>query len=114
MNLLLFEPAPDNAEYDHEQASRFFQPAKERVSALPGIKHVSFARHLMLTDPLGWMTQRATIPDIELPPDVANVAIRFNAVDPGYFQTLSTHLLVETARATGLATVAGSTESDRI
>jgi predicted permease len=92
-NLLFFEPAPGVAGYNPERSSRFFQQAKDRVSALPGIKHVSFARHLMLTDPGGWMTQRVTIPGIELPPDLPNVSIRFNAVDPGYFQTLGTHIL---------------------
>ena len=92
-NLLFFKPWLGITGYNLERSSQFFQQAKDRVSALPGIKHVSLARHLMLTDPGGWMTQRVTIPGIELPPDLPNVPIRFNAVDPGYFQTLGTHIL---------------------
>ena len=92
-NLLFLQPFPGVAGYDLEGSSRFFQQAKERVSALPGLKHVSLARHLMLTDPGGWLTQRVTILGVELPPDRPNVPIRFNAVDPGYFQTVGTHIL---------------------
>ncbi|HTT24385.1 MAG TPA: ABC transporter permease [Candidatus Sulfotelmatobacter sp.] len=91
--LLFFQPFPSNAGYDLGPSSQFFQQAKEKVSTLPGVKRVSIARHLMLTDPGGWMTQRVTIPGVELPPDRPNVPIRFNAVDPGYFQTVGTNIL---------------------
>jgi hypothetical protein len=62
--LLFFQPFPSNAGYEQEPSSRFFQQAKEKVSTLPGVKRVSIARHLMLTDPGGWMTQRVTIPGV--------------------------------------------------
>jgi predicted permease len=92
-NLLFFQPFPTIAGYDLERTSRFFQQAKEKVSVLPGVKRVSIARHLMLTDPGGWIIQRVTVPGVELPPDQPNVPIRFNAVDPGYFQTVGTNIL---------------------
>ena len=91
--LLFFQPFPSTAGYDVEPSLRFFQQAKAKAATLPGVKRVSIARHLMLTDPGGWLTQRVTIPGVELPPDRPNLPIRFNAVDAGYFQTVGTNIL---------------------
>jgi predicted permease len=84
-NLLFFEQV--------DPSSPFFQQAKDRILALPGVKRVNVATHLMLTDPESGMTQRVTVPGVEWPPDQPNVPIRFNAVDPGYFQTVGTKIL---------------------
>jgi predicted permease len=84
-NLLFFQRV--------EPSSPFYQQTKEKISALPGVKRVSMALHLMLTDPESGMTQRVTVPGVEWPPDQPNVPIRFNAVDPGYFQTVGTKIL---------------------
>ena len=76
-----------------DPSSPLFQQAKVRILALPGVKRVNVATHLMLTDPESGMTQRVTVPGVEWPPDQPNVPIRFNAVDPGYFQTVGTKIL---------------------
>jgi len=76
-----------------DPSSPLFQQAKVRILALPGVKRVNVTTHLMLTDPESGMTQRVTVPGVEWPPDQPNVPIRFNAVDPGYFQTVGTKIL---------------------
>ncbi len=89
-NLLFFDLEPGIADYRPERSLAFFEQVAEKVSGLPGVKHASFAWRMLLTGSGGGAEVHVSIPGVELPQGQLNVPIKFNAVGPGYFQTLGT------------------------
>ena len=92
-NLVFFDLEPGVGGYTQQRSAAFFEQVAEKVAGLPGVRHASFARRMLLTDSGGGAETRVSIPGIELPQGQPNVAIKFNTVGPGYFETLGTRRL---------------------
>jgi predicted permease len=89
-NLVFFDLSPGFAGYSPQRSVTFFGQVAERAGSLPGVKHASFARRMLLTDSGGGADVHVSIPGFELPQGQMNVPIKFNTVGPGYFETLGT------------------------
>jgi putative ABC transport system permease protein len=92
-NLVFFDLSPGLAGYNSARSLSFFQEMTERASLLPGVRHASFARRMLLSDSGGGAQLLVSIPGVDLPQGQQSVPIKFNAVGGDYFHTLSTRLL---------------------
>jgi predicted permease len=92
-NLVFFDLEPNIADYTVERSLAYFELIRETVGGLPGVRHVTYARRMLLSDSGGGATQHVAIPGVELPQGQRSIPIKFNAVGPGYFQTVGTHIL---------------------
>ncbi len=92
-SLLFFDLTPGLAGYNAEGSLRFFQQVAEKTGGLPGVKRVSFARRVLLSDSGGGADQRVSIPGVELPQGQPNIPVKFNAVGLDYFETIGTRLI---------------------
>jgi putative ABC transport system permease protein len=92
-SLLLLDLSPGGVGYNAEGSVRFFQQVAEKVGGLAGVRRVSFARRVLLSDSGGGADQRVSIPGVELPQGQPNVPIKFNAVGQNYFDTVGTRLI---------------------
>jgi predicted permease len=92
-NLLLLDMAPSLASYSEPRTVPLMQQISERVAAVPGVKRVSFARRALLSGSGGGASVKVSVPGAALAPEMQNVQIKFNAVSPGYFQTVGTRIL---------------------
>jgi len=92
-SLVFLDVTPGIAGYDTERSRAFFQEAEARVASLPGVKRVSFARRVLLSDSGGGLAKRVAIPGVELPQGQLNIPIKFDSVAPSYFKTFGTQLL---------------------
>ena len=92
-NLIFFDLAPGVANYHAEQSAVYFTLVSRQIAAIPGVSRATFARRVLLSDSGGGATLPVSIPGVELPQGQQNIPIKFNAVAPGYFQTVGTHLL---------------------
>ena len=76
--------------YDHDEAERFFERARERVRALPGVQAVARASRA----PLSMNFSRSGIAPAEDPaPDPPSLPVETVAVGEGYFDALGVPLL---------------------
>jgi len=72
-------------QYDEASGRRFFRDARDRVARLPGVRSAAFA----LDIPLGQMHYRTSVSvDGYAPAPDEDMALRFNVVGSGYFETL--------------------------
>jgi predicted permease len=92
-NLLFFDLSPGLAGYNTAGSLRFFQQVAEKAGGLAGVRRVSFARRVLLSDSGGGADQRVSIPGVELPRGQPNVPIKFNVVGLDYFETFGTRLI---------------------
>jgi predicted permease len=92
-NLLFFDLSPSLVGYNAEGSLRFFQQVAEKAAGLAGVRRVSFARRVLLSDSGGGADQRVSIPGVELPRGQPNVPVKFNAVGVNYFATCGTRLI---------------------
>jgi predicted permease len=92
-SLLFFDLTPGLADYSVEGSLRFFQQVAEKTGGLTGVRRVSFARRVLLSDSGGGADQRVSIPGVELPQGEPNVPVKFNAVGLNYFETIGTRLM---------------------
>ena len=92
-NLIFFDLSPGIAGYDAQRSLSYFEQVRERVAGLAGIKEVSFARRVLLSDSGGGADLRVSIPGVELPQGQPNIPIKFNAVSLSYFRTMGTSLI---------------------
>jgi predicted permease len=92
-NLLFLDASPGSAGYNAAGSLRFFQQVAEKAGGIPGVKRVSFARRVLLSDSGGGAEQRVSIPGVELPQGQPNVPIKFNVVGPDYFETFGTRFI---------------------
>ncbi|MGO9273145.1 MAG: ABC transporter permease [Terriglobia bacterium] len=89
-NLLFINLDPSVGGYNAERSLTFFERVAEKAVALPGVRHATFARRMLLTDSGGGADVRVSIPGVELPQGQPNIPIKFNTVGLGYFETLGT------------------------
>jgi putative ABC transport system permease protein len=92
-SLLFFDLSPSSAGYNAQGSLRFFQQVAEKAGGLAGVKRVSFARRVLLSNSGGGADQRVSIPGLELPQGQPNVPIKFNAVGLDYFEIVGTRLI---------------------
>jgi putative ABC transport system permease protein len=92
-NLLFLRLTPSLAGYSDESSAQVLDQLSQRIAALPGIKRASFGRRALLTGSGGGASMRVSVPGETLAPELQSVQIKFNAVSPGYFQTVGTRLL---------------------
>jgi len=76
-----------------EQRRSLLARTLERVRGIPGVIHATCAMRLPLSGSGGGAALRISIPGIDLPEGQQTVAVKFNAVDPDYFQTVGTRVL---------------------
>jgi len=93
-DLIFFDLSPGIAGYDAQRSLSYFERVRERIGGLAGVKQVSFARRVLLSDSGGGAALPVSIPGVELPQGQPNIPIKFNAVSLGYFRTMGT-LLIE-------------------
>ena len=91
--LVFFDLSPGVAGYDAQRSIELFESVAENTRAAPGVVRASFARRVLLSGSGGGAEQRVSIPRLSLPQAQANIRIKFNAVAPGYFETVGTRLL---------------------
>ena len=89
-NLIFCDLEPGIAGYEGQRSLAFFEQVAEKVGGLPGVKHATFAQRMLLTGSGGGANVHVSIPGFELPQGQPNIPIKFNAVGPGYFETLGT------------------------
>lgn len=95
---------PHEMGYDRQRAEEFYRALDGRVRSLPGIQAVSFAAAVPLGD--SPMETGIVIPGRAVGPHDEQPRAWFNAVTPGYLQTMSMTLL--RGRDFSLADVSGS------
>jgi len=76
-----------------ERSLTFFEQVAKKSEGLPGVRHATFARRMLLTDSGGGAVQHVSIPGVELPQGQVTTPIKFNVVGPDYFETLGTRLV---------------------
>jgi len=79
--------------YDDNQATALYESLMERLRALPGVRHASYARRPLLIDDEGGETQEVTVPGSPFRANEPGVRIRYNIVSPDYLPTMGTHLV---------------------
>jgi predicted permease len=60
---------------------------------MPGVRHASLVRRVLLSDTGGGNVKQVSMPGVELPQGQPNISIKFNDVDDNYFQTMGTRLM---------------------
>jgi len=79
--------------YDESASQRYFEQARERVRALPGVVRASYAIRLPAqANEAGWATD-FRIPGKTPPPGESAFRFRFDIVGPDYFETLGARLI---------------------
>jgi len=79
--------------YDAPATQRFFEEARHRAAALPGVRRTSYAIRLPAqANESGWAADVA-VPGKEPPPGQDSFRIRYTMVGPGYFEVLGTRIL---------------------
>ena len=68
------------------RAAAFYEAARERVRAVPGVLQAALATHL----PLRWISNGEAV---EVPGSPEMINVRFKRVDPGYFSAFGIPLL---------------------
>jgi predicted permease len=91
--LIFFDLVPGVAGYNSERSAAFFNQVVEKAAALPGVRHASLARRVLLSDSGGGMAQRFSIPGVELPQGQLSIPIKFDTVDGNYFRTIGARLI---------------------
>jgi predicted permease len=91
--LIFFDLIPGIAGYNSERSAAFFEQVQEKTAALPGVRHAAMARRVLLSDSGGGMSQRVSIPGVELPQGQLSVPIKYDAVDGNYFRAIGTRLI---------------------
>jgi predicted permease len=65
----------------------------ERVKAIPGVKGVTMARRVPLCPSVGGTWTEVSLPGSPLPPAARTLSMSYNAVEPGFLETLGIPLL---------------------
>jgi predicted permease len=91
--LIFFDLIPGIVGYHSERSAVFFEQVQEKAAALPGVRHAALARRVLLSDSGGGMSQRVSIPGVELPQGQLSIPIKFDAVDGNYFRAVGTRLM---------------------
>ncbi len=98
--------------YEAEASSRFFEEARQRALALPGVSRATYAIRLPAqANESGWAAD-FFVPGATPPPGEDAFRIRYGIVGPDYFETLGARILagrgvrdVDTAASTPVAVV---------
>lgn len=92
-NVATFYVVPGLRGYDESASRRFFEDARQRALALPGVGHVSYAIRLPAqANEAGWATD-FRVPGVAPPPGEEAFNIRYDIVGPDYFETLGARIL---------------------
>jgi predicted permease len=91
-HLIFFDLTPGLAGYNPQRSVALFEQLQDRTAALPGVRHASVARRVLLSDSGGGLARRVSIPGVVLPQGQISIPIKFNAVAGNYFQTMGTRL----------------------
>jgi len=91
--LIFFDLIPGVAGYDSKRSAVFFDQVQEKAAALPGVRHATLARRVLLSDSGGGLERRVSIPGVELPQGQLSIPVKFDAVDGNYFRTVGTRLI---------------------
>jgi predicted permease len=92
-NVATFYIVPALRGYDTEGSRRFFEDARARALALPGVRRASYAIRLPAqANEAGWATD-FRIPGVTPPPGEDAFQIRYDVVGPDYFETLGAGIL---------------------
>jgi predicted permease len=92
-HLVFFDLIPGIAGYNAQRSAAFFEQVEARAVAMPGVRHASVVRRVLLSGSGGGARQQVSIPGVELPQGQQNIPIKFNVVDGNYFQTMGTRLI---------------------
>ena len=92
-HLVFFDLNPGIAGYNGARSLAFFQQMEARAAGLPGVRHATVARRVLLSDSGGGAKVQVSIPGVELPQGQTNLPVKFNAVGSSYFQTMGTRLV---------------------
>jgi predicted permease len=65
----------------------------ERVKAIPGVKAVTMARRVPLCPSVGGTWTEVSLPGSPLPPEARTLGLSYNAVEPGFLETLGIPLV---------------------
>ena len=90
-NLLTIEVAPSTDGV--QRWSQFYEPLRERLRGLPGVKRASYSRVVPFSGSGGGATRKVFLPGVELPPGQDWLDIHFNSVGPDYFRIMGTRIL---------------------
>jgi predicted permease len=86
--------APQAVGYNGARAREFYRALLERLRATPGVERATLVRHLPLNNLFGGgATQKVVVPGYALPPGEEALNIRFNIVEPDYFETMGTRIV---------------------
>jgi macrolide transport system ATP-binding/permease protein len=92
-HLIFFDLNPDMSGYNAQRSAAFFEQVEARALAMPGVRHASLVRRVLLSDTGGGNVKQVSMPGVELPQGQPNISIKFNEVDDNYFQTMGTRLM---------------------
>jgi putative ABC transport system permease protein len=86
--------APQALGYDDTQRRDFYRALLERLSATPGVERATMAAHLPLNTLFGGgAMQKVVIPGYRPPTGDEALQIRYNVVEPAYFETMGIRLV---------------------
>jgi putative ABC transport system permease protein len=92
-NVATFYIVPGLRHYDAEASGRFFEGARQRALALPGVVRATYAIRLPAqANEAGWATD-FFVPGVNPPPGEEAFTIRYDIVGPDYFETLGARIL---------------------
>ena len=111
-NVATFYVVPALRGYEAEASGRFFEEARQRALALPGVSRATYAIRLPAqANEAGWAAD-FFIPGAAPPPGEDAFRIRYGIVGPDYFETLGARILegrgvrdVDSAASTPIAVV---------
>ena len=89
--LLLVQLAPGFLEGDRRRTVQ--DDLTDRLSSLPDVRRVSYARRFHLSGSGGGATVKVIVPGTSAPTGGDTWSIRFNTIGPGYLQTVGTRLI---------------------
>jgi len=92
-HLIYFDLLPGVAGHNPQHSAAFFSQVRDKAAALPGVRHATLARRVLLSESGGGTQQRVSIPGVELPQGQLSVPIKFDAVDGNYFRAIGTSLI---------------------
>ena len=79
--------------YEGEKLTAFYQQLHERLAGIPGVQSASLSMYPPISDEDGAWTQSIAIDGNPVPETPGQSEVYFNAVSPGYFETIGTPLV---------------------
>jgi predicted permease len=111
-SVLVLATDPEAAGYEDERLATFYTQLHERLRDIPGVQSASLSVYPPISDEDGAWTQAIGVDGNPVPEAPGRSNVYFNAISPGYFQTVGMQLLQgrdfgkeETAASPGVAIV---------